>query len=330
MVKDKKITVFGASGLVGSSIVRAALSKGYKVNGTMRNHNSILKSKVLKSLPNGEALKLFSADMSDYDTLEDPLKNSDAIFITCLVPTYFGFDGTPAKELDKNRGFKEIVLPTVNGALNILRQAKRKNIKNVVICSSTSSTNPIAPVAVKNEIDHWSDENQQYETKKFTSAAKTVMEKETIKYALKNNIRLSILLPTGLYGSAILPEHLKHNPFAWLKNCLKGGPPRHTATPNESASLIHLEDLSALFLAAYENPKAQGRYFGVERSYHWQEIYAACKKLIPNMQMPTPLTEQPRPVTNFDFRRRDSLGVKIRDFQTTLSQTIQWLKSYPL
>ena len=37
LINIKKLAVIGCSGLVGSSIVRCALEKGYEVNGTMRN-----------------------------------------------------------------------------------------------------------------------------------------------------------------------------------------------------------------------------------------------------------------------------------------------------
>ena len=40
MNKSKKLCVVGASGLVGSSIVRCALEKGYIVNGTLRDKNN--------------------------------------------------------------------------------------------------------------------------------------------------------------------------------------------------------------------------------------------------------------------------------------------------
>ena len=41
---NKTICVAGASGLVGSSIVKAALSRGYSVNGTLRD--ATIKDKV--------------------------------------------------------------------------------------------------------------------------------------------------------------------------------------------------------------------------------------------------------------------------------------------
>ena len=36
-MEKKLLTIFGASGLVGSSILREALDRGYHVNGTLRN-----------------------------------------------------------------------------------------------------------------------------------------------------------------------------------------------------------------------------------------------------------------------------------------------------
>ena len=323
------LTIFGASGLVGSSILREALDRGYHVNGTLRNMGDQNRIAILKNFPLGKNVNFFPADMADLSSLDNPLKNANAAFICCLIPTYKGFDGTPAKELDDERGYNEIIKPTVDGCLNILKTAKKNNVQKILICSSTSSTNPIPPVLVKNELDHWSDEQEQSRSKKYTSAAKTFMEKAAFKFCAENNLRLSVFLPTGLYGPAILPDHFKHNPFLWIKSVLEGGPPRHQIVPNDSASLIHLQDLANLFLAAYESPTASGRYFGVLDSFHWNDIYNECQKLIPDMQMPQPISEAHVTPTQFDFKRRDSLGVKIKDFPTIIRETVDWIRSKP-
>lgn len=329
MTSDKTLCVTGASGLVGANIVRAALARGYRVNGTLRDKDAPDKAPYLNALPGGANLELFSADMADEATFEVPLGGADGVFIACLVPTYRGPDGTPAKEMDDERGYADIIMPTVDGCLNILRAAHRQGVRTAVICSSTSSTNPVPGVAVKNEIDHWSDADEQCRAKKYTSATKTVMEKAAMAFCAENDMRLSILLPTGLYGEGVLPAHMDHNPFAWLKRVIDGGPARHEKTPNDSASMIHVHDLADLFLAAYENQEASGRYFGVYKSLHWQEIYAECRKILPDMLMPEPITEAPATPTGFDFTRRDSLGVTVRDFPTFLRQTIEWIQSDP-
>jgi hypothetical protein len=47
------------------------------------------------------------------------------------------------------------------------------------------------------------------------------------------------------------------------------------------------------------------------------------------MKMPEPLTEPAKPPTGFDFTRRDSLGVPIRDFPTLLRETVEWIQTEP-
>ena len=329
-ISNKPLSIVGASGLAGSNIVKAALDRGYSVHGVMRNKDAPDKAPYLMALPGAsERLTLFSGDMANEDDFDAPLAGADCVFIACLIPTYAGPGGKPAREMDDEQGYREIILPTVNGCLNIMRAAARQEVGNVVICSSTSSTNPVPTVPIKNEVDHWSDEEEQCRAKKYTSATKTVMEKAAIEFTYKHDMRLSIILPTGMFGPVILPSQMNNSPHAWLKSLIDGGASRHTETPNDSSSMVHLHDLAALFLATFENPEAFGRYFGVYESWHWQDIYAELKKILPDMNMPTPLIETPVPPTGFNFARRDSLGVHLRDIPTLLRETVEWIKSKP-
>jgi len=330
MAAAETLCVVGASGFAGSHIVRAALERGYNVRGTLRDKADPAKAPYLMDLPGGaERLSLYNADMAQSDAFDAPLAGADGLFIACLIPTYAGPSGTPAREMDDEQGYAEIIMPTVDGCLNIMRAAARQGVKNVVICSSTSSTNPVPPVPHKNEVDHWSDEAEQCRAKKYTSATKTVMEKAAIKFADERGMRLSIILPTGMFGPVILPEHMNRPPHQWLRTLIDTGEPRHREIPNDSTSMIHLHDLAGLFLAAYENPRASGRYFGVYDSWHWQDVYAALHKILPDMTLPAPLTAPPVPATGFDFTRRDSLGVPIRDIPTLLRETIDWIRTDP-
>jgi nucleoside-diphosphate-sugar epimerase len=328
---SKTVCVVGASGFAGSHIVRAALARGYHVHGTMRDKDAVDKAPYLMALPGAaERLTLFSADMAAEESFAAPLAGVDGVFIACLIPVYAGPSGKPAREMDDAQGYAEIIMPTVNGCLNIMRAAATQGVKNVVICSSTSSTNPIPAVAIKNEVDHWSDADAQCRAKKYTSATKTVMEKAAMEFAEDHGQRLSIILPTGMLGPGLLPEHMDRNPHQWLKTLIEQGTAKDDKVPNSSSSMIHLHDLAALFLAAYENPAASGRYFGVYDSWHQKDIYDELKRILPDMTMPAALDEDPVPATGFDFTRRDSLGVPIRDIPTILRETIDWIKSKEL
>ncbi|MEM7271119.1 MAG: NAD(P)H-binding protein [Pseudomonadota bacterium] len=134
----KTIVVAGASGLVGANIVREALSRGYTVRGSMRDSADPAKAPYLMALPGAaERLTLFDAQMNDEGAFDEACEGADGLFIACLIPVYKGFDGTPARELDDARGWAEVINPTVEGCLNILRSGEKAGIRDVVICSST-------------------------------------------------------------------------------------------------------------------------------------------------------------------------------------------------
>jgi|GEM_PF-4762039 len=50
MKAETTVTVVGASGLVGSHVVKAALARGYRVNGTLRDHRAPDKAPYLMAL----------------------------------------------------------------------------------------------------------------------------------------------------------------------------------------------------------------------------------------------------------------------------------------
>lgn len=321
----RTVCVAGASGLVGSHIVKACLARGWTVHGTLRDTKDPGKAPYLEALPGAaEQLRLFEAEMGEEGSFDEAMKGIDCVFIACLIPTYYGPSGKSAREMDDEQGYAEIIMPTVNGCLNILRSAVRHGVKNVVICSSTSSTNPVPCPAVKNEVDHWSDEAEQCRAKKYTSATKTVMEKAAFQFAGQSHLRMSVFLPSMIVGPVILPSQV-HGGLSKLVR----GEPWHEAIPNGSMSMIDVRDLASLHVAAYENPGACGRYFGVYDSWHWADIYTALQEILPEMKMPALLQGDFVAATGFDHTRKQGLGVPLRDIPTILREAIDWIHSDP-
>lgn len=321
-----RIAVAGASGLVGANIVKAALERGYHVQGAMRNPTG--PGARLMALPNAkDRLRLQAADMAVDGAFEETMHGVDGAFIACLIPVYFAPDGTPARELDDARGRAEIIQPTVDGCLNVMGSAIRAGVRDIVICSSTSSTNPVPPVPIKNEVDHWSDPDLQCADKKFTSAAKAVMERRAMALAAEHGVRLRILLPTGMLGPMVLPAHGDEGFMGAVKRMLRGEKGRHDTAPNDSTSMAHIEDVAALFLAAYESPTAEGRYYAVRESWHWNDIYRTLAEIEPSMRLPALYDGDPATPTGFDFSRRDSLGVPMRDIPDILADAVAWAKA---
>jgi nucleoside-diphosphate-sugar epimerase len=322
---SQTVCVAGASGLVGSNIVKTCLARGWTVHGTMRDPADPTKAPFLQSLPGaGERLRLFPAEMDDEGSFDAAVDGVDGVFIACLIPTYFGPGGKPAKEMDDEQGYAKIIMPTVNGCLNILRSALRRDVRTVVICSSTSSTNPVPCPAVKNEVDHWSDEREQCRAKKYTSATKTVMEKAAFQFAGQNHMRMSVFHPSMIVGPVVMPGHIHEG----LQKLVRGEM-WHEKIPNGSMSMIDVRDLAALHVAAFDNPEACGRYFGVYDSWHWADIYAALHEILPDMKMPAPSEGERVPATGFDHTRKEGLGVPLRDIPTILREAVEWIRTDP-
>ena len=91
--------------------------------------------------------------------------------------------------------------------------------------------------------------------------------------------------------------------------------------------MAHIGDVAALFLAAYENPDAEGRYFAVRESWHWNDIYAELARIDPSLKLPPPYDGEQAAPTGFDFARRDSLGVKMRDVPEILRDAVNWARA---
>ena len=93
--------------------------------------------------------------------------------------------------------------------------------------------------------------------------------------------------------------------------------------PDGSMSMIHVEDLAALHLAALDQGGARGRHFGVVRSWHWQDILDALARVAPAWTAPSwpEGRERARP-TRFDTTRRDALGVELRGVDAMLGDLL--------
>lgn len=71
-------------------------------------------------MPGGGNLTLYAAEMDADGSFDAAMAGVDGVFIASLIPTYVGPSGVKATEMDDDQGYAEIIMPTVNGCLNIL------------------------------------------------------------------------------------------------------------------------------------------------------------------------------------------------------------------
>jgi len=314
--------------------VKCLLHKGYIVKGSSRSPEA---AAWLSNLCVGEGesparVKLYpvhlercgSTDAQQVGELDELLQGVDAAFFCA---------GTERQE--------EATIPfMVNGALETIRAARRQGVKSVVITSSGGSTNPPGLVneTPKNEIEHWSDPAMQKSNGRWSPAAKTLMELGSLREVgrNKNNViedaslaqtspRLSIVNPNLILGPQLKPGALSGNSLPWVLSILKGER-MHEVIPNDSMSIIDVRDLAAFHVACAERPEASGRYFGVNRSFSWEEILTEFKAAYPAYAVPVRFDGPSKTPTQFDFARRDSLQVPLRALSETVEDLVAFFK----
>ncbi|CAA6661619.1 unnamed protein product [Spirodela intermedia] len=87
MAGERRVCVTGTGGFAGSWLAKLLLSKGFVVHGTVRDPSDA-KNDHLNRLENAENLKLFKADLLDYDSLSSAIAGCEGVFHTaCLIPS---------------------------------------------------------------------------------------------------------------------------------------------------------------------------------------------------------------------------------------------------
>jgi uncharacterized protein len=92
----KKVALIGASGFIGSQLVKELLNRGYQVTAIVRSVNKINND--------DNNLKVFSADVFDTDKLVEVLKNNDAV-ISAYNPGW----NNPNIYEDTIKGYRSII-----------------------------------------------------------------------------------------------------------------------------------------------------------------------------------------------------------------------------
>ena len=120
------------------------------------------------------------------------------------------------------------------------------------------------------------------------------------------------------------PGSVAGNSLPWMVKILRGEA-MNKEVPNDSMSIIDVRDLAELHVACAENEAASGRYFGVQRSWPWEEILTVFEEIYPKYKKPPRFKGEANLETLFDTTRRDSLGVRMRPLKDTMSDVVAFM-----
>ncbi|KAI7747864.1 hypothetical protein M8C21_027436 [Ambrosia artemisiifolia] len=154
------------------------LSKNYTVHGTVRNPLDEKYEHLKKLEKASEKLKLFKADLLDYESLRAAIDGCDGVFHTAspVPPT-----SVPDPEV-------ELIKPAVDGTLNVLKACCEVNVKKVVYVSSGAAVAfiPNRPQDRPMDETFWSDQEFCRSNNHWYCLSKTKAESEAWEFSKKN------------------------------------------------------------------------------------------------------------------------------------------------
>eukprot|EP00008_Paramoeba_atlantica_P006858 CAMPEP_0201487288 /NCGR_PEP_ID=MMETSP0151_2-20130828/12193_1 /ASSEMBLY_ACC=CAM_ASM_000257 /TAXON_ID=200890 /ORGANISM="Paramoeba atlantica, Strain 621/1 / CCAP 1560/9" /LENGTH=323 /DNA_ID=CAMNT_0047872287 /DNA_START=13 /DNA_END=984 /DNA_ORIENTATION=+ len=308
--ENKKVCIFGANGFIGSHITKHLLEKGYTVIAITRSPPEEEKVSFLsrkENFPEQERLSLLQCSTDDTKELVKRMGGCKSCIIASGI-------NDPAYETWP----EEMVQLTEN----VLNCCSEVGVERVVLLTSTGTTNPREgePLEKKEDV-HFSDPVLQREQGKFASCAKTLAEQKAFELGKKHGIRVCAICP-----SAVLGPRFDSKPCNDFIVRLLKGERKWEKIPNGSMSFVDVRDLAKLHVAAMENEKATGRFFGVcSNSAHFSDIANHLHENYPSFLVP-PLPDSPlvRP-THFDFTKQKSLGVECRSVKQILKEYVDYL-----
>ncbi|KAK2984774.1 hypothetical protein RJ640_004599 [Escallonia rubra] len=198
--------VTGATGYIGSWLVKSLLQRGCRVHATVRDPAKCLH---LLSLAGGdERLMLFKADLHHEGSFDEAVKGCDGVFHVAASMEF----SVPEKENVGNYVRSRIVDPAIKGTLNLLNAClNAKSVKRVVLTSSISTMTakddagnwlPIVDESCRTPIDRvWNTKPNGW----VYVLTKLLTEEAAFQFAKEKGIDLVSVITTTVAGPFLTP-----------------------------------------------------------------------------------------------------------------------------
>jgi dihydroflavonol-4-reductase len=242
---NMKILVTGATGFLGSEIVRQLLAKGDTVRILARNPD---KSDLLADLKS--KIEVVQGDVTDPLSLKDAMQGMEQVF---HAAAFVGFGG----KSDRTK-LHEI---NVQGTANVVNAALATGIKRVVLTSSMAAFGrPEKAGAMIDESLQWQESKNNSEYAKSKYAAE--ME---IHRGIAEGLDAVIVNPALIFGVGRKGE----NTMQIIEQIRSGKLP---AVPSGATNVVDVRDVARGHLLAMERGKTGERYFLGGENLEWKQI----------------------------------------------------------
>jgi dihydroflavonol-4-reductase len=272
------VCVTGATGYVGSYIVKEALARGYRVRATVRDPKDEKRCAHVLALAreagSPDALELVRADLADPASFEAALEGVDHVIHTASAVVLTAKDPQ-----------REIVDVAVEGAKNVIRAARASNtVRRVVVTSSVAAVSgDDKPAAYVFRESDWNDtatvKNDAYATSKVQAerAARALAQEPGGK-----KVDFIAILPSLVLGPVLTEQHLRTSP-AILLEIMRGKWP---GVPNLWFQVVDVRDLAKVHVLALEKEKPAPRYIATSAALGLRDMAAALRERFPQAKVP--------------------------------------------
>ncbi|XP_044959415.1 putative anthocyanidin reductase [Hordeum vulgare subsp. vulgare] len=260
--KDQPVCVTGATGYVGSWLVRTLLLRGRRVHATARDPAKA--RRMLSAVEGKERLRVFRADMAEEGSFDDALAGCATLFhVAASMDLHLSPDHHDAEE----RVRSQVLEPATRGTINVLRSCVRAGtVRRVVFTSSVSTLAAAGAEAAAVDESCLRDLDDVWAAKPIGWVyilSKRLAEEAAFGFARENGLPLvSAVLPTvaGPFLTPAVPTsvQLLLSPVTRdpkLSALLASVHARFGCVP-----LAHVQDACDAHLFLADAPAAEGRY----------------------------------------------------------------------
>lgn len=333
------VLVTGASGYIGSWIVRTLLEAGYAVHGTVRNPQKAAGLEHLHALAAAHPgrLTLFKADLLEPGSFDEAMAGCELVMHTASPFLLSGFDDAQ----------EALVRPALEGTRVVLDAVNRtESVRRVVLTSSVvaiygdNRESRDVPGGVFTE-EHWNTtstvDHQPY------SYSKTVAERQAWRYEKAQNRWDLVTIHPGLVLGPSLTTASDSASLSTMKQFIDGS--MLTGAPALDMGVVDVRDIAQAHLRAGFTPEAHGRYLTTADSLTLLEIGTILRRKFgplypfPRMTAPKMIVKAIAPLAGltrkyvernvgypvaFDSSRgRTELGLVYRPLEQTITEHFQ-------
>ncbi|CAL4907150.1 unnamed protein product [Urochloa decumbens] len=312
-----KVCVTGASGFIASWLIRRLLGSGYHVIGTVRDTGNFQKVAHLWKLSGAnERLQLVRADLLEEGSFDDAVMACEGVFHVA----------SPVLAISASSTKEDMVVPAVNGTLNVLRSCKKNPfLKRVVLTSSSSAVRIRDDVEPNISLDEtsWSSVPLCEKKKLWYALAKICAEQAAWEFAKQNNMDLVTVIPSFVIGPS-LPNELSFTASDVL-GLFKGDTARFSSYGR--MGYVHIDDVASCHILLYETREATGRYLCNSVVLDNNELVSFLSNRYPSYPIPRSLNN-PYGKQSYELNtsKLQKMGVKFRGMQEMFDECVQSLK----